>query len=192
MTDTLRTFVDTMTTWLDQAGIPYMLAGSFASTLHGHPRSTQDVDIVIDPTESALRTFLGFLPEARAYVDQRTALGALDSRDMFNVIDLETGWKADLIIRKLRPFSVREFERRREAQWSGLSIIVVSPEDTVLSKLEWCRLSGGSERQLTDVAGVVSASGAALDRAYIEHWVDELRVRAEWAHVLEMTDPEAG
>lgn len=192
MNDALRGFVDVMTTWLDQAGIPYMLAGSFASTLHGRPRSTQDVDIVIDPTEAALTAFLDALPADRAYVDRRTALNALASRDMFNVIDLETGWKADLIIRKLRPFSVREFERRRVTPWYGLSVIVVTPEDTVLSKLEWCRLSGGSERQLTDVAGVVSASGAALDHAYIEHWVDDLRVREEWARVLEMIAPEAG
>lgn len=49
MTEALRGFVDAMTTWLAEAGIPYMLAGSFASTLHGRPRSTQDVDIVIDP-----------------------------------------------------------------------------------------------------------------------------------------------
>jgi hypothetical protein len=124
MTDPLRTFVLAMTTWLDQAGVPYMLAGSFASTLHGRPRSTQDVDIVIDPTESTLQAFLDELPADRAYVDRRTALRALASRDMFNVIDLETGWKADLIIRKARSFSVREFERRRAEQWSGLSIIV--------------------------------------------------------------------
>ncbi|MBK7154217.1 MAG: hypothetical protein IPH72_20965 [Sandaracinaceae bacterium] len=187
MTDPLRTFVLAMTTWLDRAGVPYMLAGSFASTLHGRPRSTQDVDIVIDPTESTLQAFLHELPADRAYVDRRTALRALASRDMFNVIDLETGWKADLIIRKARSFSVREFERRRAEEWSGLSITVVTPEDTVLSKLEWCRLSGGSERQLADVAGVVVSSGAALDRPYIEQWLDELRVRAEWARVLEMT-----
>ena len=56
----------------------------------------------------------------------------------------------------------------------------------MLSKLEWCRLSGGSARQLNDVAGVVSATGSALDRAYIEEWVDTLRVRAEWERVLEM------
>ena len=56
----------------------------------------------------------------------------------------------------------------------------------MLSKLEWCRLSGGSARQLNDVAGVVRATGSALDRAYIEEWVDTLRVRAEWERVLEM------
>ena len=105
---------------------------------------------------------------------------------MFNVIDMKTGWKADLFVRKRRPFSEREFERRRRAQWNGLEVVVASPEDTVLSKLEWSRLSGGSTRQLNDVAGVVSATGSALDRAYVEEWADALRVRAEWERVLEM------
>jgi hypothetical protein len=33
---------------LEAAGIPEMLAGSFASTFHGEPRTTQDIDFVID------------------------------------------------------------------------------------------------------------------------------------------------
>jgi hypothetical protein len=31
---------------LDRAGIRYMLTGSFASSYHGSPRATQDIDIV--------------------------------------------------------------------------------------------------------------------------------------------------
>jgi len=36
------------------AGIPHMLAGSFASTYYGTPRTTQDIDLVIDRTPDAL------------------------------------------------------------------------------------------------------------------------------------------
>jgi hypothetical protein len=177
----LHQFVEAITGWLDQARIPYMLAGSFASTLHGRPRSTQDVDLVIDPTEAALRAFVASIPDDRAYVDLYAALEALRARDMFNVIDMETGWKADLILRKARPFSALEFERRRPIHWDGLTITVASPEDVVISKLEWCRRSGGSKTQIDDVAGVVAAAGADLDLAYIERWVDELGLAAEWA-----------
>ncbi|NOY92689.1 MAG: hypothetical protein GXP55_15985 [Deltaproteobacteria bacterium] len=183
MNESLRRFLELITGWLDAANIPYMLAGSFASTLHGRPRSTQDVDLVIDPTEHSIREFVGSIPPERGYVDLSAALTALRARDMFNVIDLDTGWKADLIVRKARRFSVREFERRRRAEWQGLSVYVASPEDVVLSKLEWCRLSGGSQRQLADVAGVVAALGEQLDVQYIEQWLDPLRVRTEWAQV---------
>jgi hypothetical protein len=42
---------------LEAASIPYMVVGSFASTAHGKPRTTQDLDIVIDPTAAALDRF---------------------------------------------------------------------------------------------------------------------------------------
>lgn len=183
MSGGLRAFVELLTGWLDTAAVPYMLAGSFASTLHGRPRSTQDVDFVIDPTPETLRAFLAVVPEEGAYLDAKAATDALETRDMFNLIHLDTGWKADLIIRKSRAFSVCEFERRRTADWNGLPLSVASPEDVVLSKLEWSRLSGGSERQLADVAGVVASVGAALDTEYIEKWLDALRVRDEWTKV---------
>ncbi|MBO6935108.1 MAG: hypothetical protein JJ863_09030 [Deltaproteobacteria bacterium] len=136
---------------------------------------------MIDPTEGSLRAFVASIPEDRAYVDLPAAIEALRARDMFNIIDMETGWKADLIIRKARPFSAQEFERRREVNWDGLTVTVASPEDVVVSKLEWCRLSGGSKTQLDDVAGVVAAAGADLDRVYIERWVRELGLEDEWA-----------
>lgn len=71
-----------------------MVAGSFASTYHGVPRTTNDIDIVIAPTEETLRRFLHGLPEQDYYVDHDAALDALRRRTQFNVIDMETGWKA--------------------------------------------------------------------------------------------------
>ncbi len=183
MNESLHRFLELITGWLDAASIPYMLAGSFASTLHGRPRSTQGVDLVIDPPQRSIRELVASIPPERGYVDLSTALAALRARDMFNVIDLDTGWKADLIVRKARAFSVREFERRRRTEWQRLSIYVASPEDVVLSKLEWCRLSGGSERQLADVAGVIAALGQELDVQYIEEWLEPLHIRAEWVQV---------
>jgi hypothetical protein len=43
---------------LDAAGIPRMLVGSFASSTHGAPRATQDIDLVVDPTPEALDRFV--------------------------------------------------------------------------------------------------------------------------------------
>ena len=127
---------------LDRARIPHMLTGSFASTFHGPPRSTRDIDVVIDPTPERL---LEELAPDRYYVSATAAREALALRRQFNVVDLETGWKIDLIIRKDRAYSREEFARRQPAR-------VASAEDTVLSKLEWAK-AGESERQLRDVVG---------------------------------------
>jgi hypothetical protein len=156
---------------LDAAGIAHMVTGSSASGFHGEPRTTADIDIVIDPDPSSLRTFIGALDPDRFYVGD--ALSALARRDSFNLIDVATGWKVDLIVRKERPFSRSEFDRRMPAVVDGVPLHMATAEDTILAKLEWARL-GGSERQLRDVAGIFEVSGEWLDRAYLEYWAEHL------------------
>jgi hypothetical protein len=169
-----------MAAHLDAAGIPYMVAGSFASTYHGVPRSTQDIDIIIDPTGASLAALLATLPEADYYVDYDAAKDALRRRSTFNVIDLATGWKIDLIIRKARPFSMEEMRRRQRGELFGATVAIATAEDAIVAKLEWAKL-GDSERQLRDVAGVLAVRAATLDVAYIETWVTDLGLEEQWA-----------
>ena len=167
-------FLIRLTAKLAVAGVPSMVVGSFASSFHGIPRSSQDLDLVIDPQPESLRRFLAELPPADYYVDADAALDALHRRGQFNVIDMATAWKADLIVRKARPFSVEEMRRRIDGDLLGARISVATPEDTLISKLEWAKLGGGSQLQLRDVAGILQLRGKELDFAYIEHWVTEL------------------
>ena len=83
---------------LSDAGLEYMLVGSFASSLHGEPRSTQDIDLVVAPDSDALERFLDQLGPDEYYVDRDTARWALQNRSMFNVIDMATVWKIDVIV----------------------------------------------------------------------------------------------
>lgn len=144
-----------------------MVAGSVASSIHGEPRSTQDVDLVIDPSMASLRVFVRALPEEDFYVSEDAAMEALGARRQFNVIDMVTGWKADLIVRKNRSFSVSEFQRRERATVLGVDVYIASAEDVVLTKLEWASVDGGSERQLRDVRGILAAHGD-LDQDYLD------------------------
>lgn len=166
---------------LEAAGIPFMVAGSFASTAHGLPRSTQYLDLIIDPPSAAeLEALLASMPADQYYVDADTARDALRQRSMFNLIDLASGWKVDLILRKNRTFSRDEFARRTKMTVLGVPVFVASAEDTIVAKLEWSKQSGGSERQRRDVAGILANAGDALDRAYIERWVRDLSLDDEW------------
>jgi hypothetical protein len=169
---------------LDRAGIPYMVTGSIASTLHGVPRLTLDLDVVIDPTPEALRRFLDALPPDKFYVDHEAARQALRERGQFNMIEPATGWKVDLLIRKDRAFSREEFERRRQAEIAGVPIYVATAEDMIVVKLEWAGESG-SDRQLADVAGILAVSGPHLDLVYVERWVAELGLSDAWSRVRE-------
>ena len=173
--------LDRITQLLEAVGIPFMVAGSFASTAHGLPRTTQDLDLVIDPPSAAeLEALLASMPADNYYFDADTARDALRRRSMFNVIDLASGWKIDLILRKNRPFSREEFARRMKMTILGVAVFVASPEDTIVAKLEWSKQSGGSERQRRDVAGILANAADALDRVYIERWVRDLDLDDEW------------
>lgn len=169
-------------TELDRFEIPYMLAGSFASTYYGDPRTTHDIDIVVSPTRQQLQNLVSGLDPNRFYVSETAAAEAWGRRGMFNVVLFDLGWKVDLILRRDREFSRSEFERRRRVKVGGLEVWMASAEDTIVAKLEWAR-AGESERQVRDVVGILQLSGESLDRGYIERWVVELGIDELWRRV---------
>jgi hypothetical protein len=176
---TLQQLLVEITQRLEGAAIPYMITGSLASSFHGQPRTTRDIDIVIDPSGASLRRFVTELPADRFYVEIDAAVEALNRQTQFNVIDVTTGWKVDLIVRKERPFSIKELSRRQRTEMLGTDVYVATAEDTILAKLEWAR-TGESERQLGDVAAILKIVGEHLDRAYIAQWADQLGVAELW------------
>lgn len=174
-----------VTAALDRAGIDYMLCGSFASAYYGAPRSTQDIDLVIDASPEKLRVFIKSLSSDEYYADLNAALEAWEKRSMFNVVDLATGWKIDLIIRKSRPFSLEEFRRRQRIDLQDLELFVASPEDTIIAKLEWSKLAR-SQRQIEDVAAILRMRSDSLDRPYLEKWIEELDLTGQWKNAQEV------
>jgi hypothetical protein len=159
-----------------------MLTGSVASSAHGTPRSTRDLDIVIAPTRAQLLALMQQFPSDRYYADEGHALEALANRSQFNLIDFDTGWKVDFIIAEDSDYGRTALARRMPIDIAGTALYVASPEDVIISKLLWAKL-GRSERQLQDAAGIVSSQHGKLDFSYIEHWVHELHVYEQWQAV---------
>jgi predicted nucleotidyltransferase len=179
---TQEQFLVQVAEFLDAAGIPYMVAGSHGSSYHGLPRTTYDVDFVVDPSSDQLEAFLVLLGN-QFYVSLEGAREALGKRAMFNIIDFKTGSKADLIVRKDRPFSVEEFSRRQQGVLHGTAVTIVSAEDVILSKLEWNKITP-SERQVRDALNVVKVKGPALDLDYLRKWAADLGVSEKLQEVL--------
>ena len=167
---------------LDSCGIAYMLSGSMCSGFHGQPRATNDADIVLDPTKDQLLDFIGSLgPDY--YVSREAAVASLENNSMFNIIDIQAGWKADLIIKKNRDYSEQEFSRRQDANFMGMDMCIVSPEDSVLSKLEWSK-GRESQTQLEDALGVLIVQWDRLDFEYLRGWAKKLKVEDSLEELL--------
>ncbi|OQY07447.1 MAG: hypothetical protein B6I25_01855 [Planctomycetales bacterium 4572_13] len=176
-------FLERIINALEDANIPYMISGSIGSSFHGQPRATNDADIVIDPTVQQLSVFIESLgPEY--YVSKEAAQQAIQNRSMFNVIDIQLGHKADLIVRKDRPYSQQEFLRKTRANFLGIDTYVLSPEDSILSKLEWSK-GRQSQTQFKDALGVLIAQKDALDFDYLKKWAKELGIEDTLKNLFE-------
>jgi acetolactate synthase regulatory subunit len=168
---------------LEAAGIPYMITGSVASSFHGEPRATRDLDIVIDPAPSALERLIDDLRTGGFYVDRDAAADALRERTQFNAIGAEA-IKVDFMVRRDRPFSIAEFDRRERVELLGSTGFIATVEDVILAKLEWAAETD-SERQLRDVAGMLAVAGDTLDEAYLTTWAQTLGVQTGLQRVLD-------
>jgi hypothetical protein len=175
--------LDALLRVLEGLGVPHMVTGSFASSYHGRPRQTHDADVVIDPTREQLESLVSSLADSGHYIDAARAREALERRLQFNVIDPRTAFKIDLIVRKDRPYSHEELSRRRRVELApGLDVSLASPEDTILSKLEWAKKAGRSQKQIDDAAGVLDVN-ASIDRQYVERWAGVLDVLDLWREI---------
>jgi hypothetical protein len=171
--------LENLRTALDSVGVPYMVTGSLVSSVHGVPRATQDIDVVIEPSREQLSALMEYFGEPTYGSDKDDAFDALRRRTMFSVIDRRGIWKIDFIVRKERPFSRREFGRRQKVEILGVSVYAATPEDVLLAKLEWAKL-GESERQISDAAGIIQVQGPKLDVEYVERWIAALDIEDQW------------
>jgi len=164
---------------LNQANIPYMLTGSFASNLYGSARATQDIDLVIAATPDQVAVLKSLLSVSDYYFDLAAANEACRRKSMFNVLSMEHGWKIDFIFQKPGAYSQQAFSRRTPAQLDGVPLIASTAEDLIIAKLDWARM-GESSRQIEDVAGILKIQQDSLDRPYIEKWIKELGLGDQW------------
>jgi hypothetical protein len=160
-----------VTAALDSVGIPHMVTGSIAANYYALPRMTRDIDIVIE-VSGADAERLSELFRADFYVEPEAVGRAIAERTTFNVIHTRLVVKVDFIVRKDSEYRREEFRRRRRVTIDGFTIFVVTPEDLIISKLDWAR-DTRSEVQLADVRNLL-ASVPDLDREYLARWVTGL------------------
>jgi|SRR5690348_2261404 len=171
-----------VTARLDAAGLAYMVTGSVALSLYAEPRMTRDVDLVVELQPADATRFAGVLG-SDFDVDADRIRDAIAQRSMFNAIHTAAVVKLDIIVRKTGAYREEEFRRRRLGTIDGSEMWVVSPEDLLLSKLDWARDSR-SEVQLRDVRRLIAAQ-ADLDWTYIRDWAE----RMELLHLLREVRP---
>ena len=163
----------------EKLGVPYVIGGSLASTLHGMVRTTQDSDIVAQMRVEHVQPFVSALQD-EFYMDEEMIVDAIQQNSSFNIIHRGTMFKVDVFIPTPRPFLKAQLTRAQKQTFAleiERSAKFSSPEDTILAKLEWYRLGGEvSDRQWRDILGVLKTRGGDLDLEYLRQWAAELHV----------------
>jgi hypothetical protein len=179
-----------VTTAIEGLGLRYLVGGSLASSVHGIPRSTEDVDLLVElPGRHADALVTALTPSF--YVDADMVRDAIVRRASFNVIHLATMFKVDIFVSDGGPLSLEEMRRAEVVQLGDppRDVRICTAEDIVVQKLDWCRLGGGvSERQWRDLLGVLRVRHGRLDLDYMDRWAHHLGV----AELLQRALVEAG
>jgi hypothetical protein len=168
----VRLFADV----LDALGIRYAIGGSMASSIYGTVRFTQDADITVEPFTAVCEKLYEMLKKD-FYIGREAMEQALRARSGFNIIHFATAFKIDIFVQAENEFQRQMLSRGRKLRLSdsAKAFVFVSPEDIILLKLDWYRQSGcASERQWSDVQGVLAGQGKALDIEYIRNCANKL------------------
>ena len=162
---------------LNKLRIPYVITGGYAVSIWGRPRSTFDIDAVIELTESRIDVLAKALRDISemSYIDESMMKNAVARRGEFNFIHADSGIKVDFWVLKDDSFDIFRIKRRVPKRILGEKVYFISPEDLILSKLEWYQKSQ-STRHLEDIESIFKISGKKLDMKYLKKWARKLGV----------------
>ena len=193
MNDPLMLDLDTTTQQivaiLKKLDRPFAITGGLAAITYGDPRTTRDVDIImeVDPWERDFADTLADLLNEDFFFSLEGCREAIEEQTMFQAIHKETMFKVDFHLSDLVPGSC---ERRQDVKIpTGLIVPMVIPEDSILSKLCWIKLGSGRSRK--DVVGMLRVQ-ETLDNDYLETTAEQLGVKPildELRQIAESYDP---
>ena len=176
---------------LQSMEVRFYVGGSVASSFHGAARSTMDVDLVADLSAKDVDHFISGL-NGEYYVSKTAIIDAITRLSCFNLIHLQSSFKVDIFILKRRAFDISSMNRAKCGSIdseSNFEFPIASPEDTILSKLEWYRLGNEvSERQWEDVVRVMKVLDEQADHDYLIRSAAELNVSDLLKKLLDSVD----
>lgn len=164
-------------TLFENANIPYYITGGVAAIAYGDPRTTRDLDVVIQVPRASIAQLVAALEQNGFYVAGADDVAAGRMKTL-QVTHMETISRADLMIADEDTYTQQQFERRRRYAFpNATEVYLASPEDVIISKLRW-GLRSESEKQRRDVLAILKVLQGELDYLYIYRWAAEFDLLA--------------
>lgn len=148
----LKVLIDVVSR-LNKLEIPYMVTGSLAMNFYAEPRMTRDIDIVIELEAINQGLFISEF-EGEYLVSEEAIDEAIKFNYLFNIIHKELVFKVDFIIRKRNEYSQIAFSNRKEIDFEGRKISIISKNDLVIAKITWAEETR-SAKQKKDIINLL-------------------------------------
>ena len=182
-------FVNLVIEALEVVGVDYLIGGAVAAWAWGEPRSTLDLDLVVNIPVESVSLLSQELAKRDMLVPADIIMDAIieDRSDLsINAIHMYSGFKADLY--PLRPndeLRRSALERRIQIDFGppiGM-VYVHSPEDLVVYKVLYFSISQQT-KHLRDIAAILKSVGDEIDYTYIETWVERKGLGPIWRQII--------
>lgn len=177
-----KTLLDIFIDPLNSLGVRYMVTGSVASIVYGEPRLTHDVDLVVMLTIGDIAKLQKTFSEDRFYFPPveviRTEM-ARSSRGHFNIIDMETAYKADIYFVGNEPVQIWGFKNRRKTLLDDREFWIAAPEYVIVQKLIYWN-EGKHQKHLDDVKAIIATNKPALSESEILAYLNSEELKAKF------------
>ena len=161
---TAQSVTDRVLSALARTNDPYMVVGSFSSNAYGPPRSTKDMDLVMQVNGDEIGRFIERLGEGFSR-GQQIGFETKFFTTKHKIHATESAFDIEVFELSDDPHDRARFDRRLRVEVSGHDIWIASAEDVIIQKLRW-----GRRKDLDDVRGILAMQGPSIDREYLEHW----------------------
>jgi hypothetical protein len=176
------------TSRFEELQIPYVVTGSVAAMLYGEIRVTMDVDVVVELNFSGASALPKIFSAPDFYcppTDVLTMEIARDLRGHFNIIHIESGFKADVYLRGRDPLHAWALQHARKTKIGESHVNLAPPEYVIIRKLEYFK-EGASEKHLRDIKTMLEVSGSSISQEELVRFIRERGLDAEWRKVAEV------
>jgi hypothetical protein len=161
---------------LERRQIPYLLVGSFSSNFYGIPRSTKDVDLVVELGQHSIREVASELGP-RYSLDRQVGFESVTGTTQYVIDVVGTRFRVELFAISNDSHDLERFARRVQVAWLGRQIWLPTAEDVIVTKLRWLsHLRRNKDHD--DIVQVASVQGDRLDWQYMNRWADEHGTRS--------------
>lgn len=162
--------------------INFIISGSVASIVYGDPRVTHDIDLVIDIAKHDVDNLAKVFTNGEFYLPPKEVINLeinRSSRGHFNIIHMETGFKADVYLSGNDEFQKWALQNRREIKFDASLLPIAPIEYLIIKKLEFYK-EGKSQKHLTDIEAMLRESGDLINEKFLNAKLVQFGLEKEW------------